>query len=566
MARAFLDRHAFGLIVALAFALRLTGIAYGLPHVYHQDEPMMVHHALAVGTGDWNTHYFVIPPFVSYLLFFVYAALFVCGKLAGMFGGKEDFALYFLKDPTLFYLAGRFVIGTLFGTATVALVYCMGRRFFSKAVASAGALFLAVAYGHVQQSHYIYADTPVTFAITLVLYLTLVLMENPSRANFVRLGLALGWAVSIKYTAAYTLPVLVGVFLSIYGKRIFSGEALKNIFTTGAVSLTAFALLAPYTFLDWGHFIDTLQRQAGGEVNVGLGHHLFYSLANGLGAPLLLLALAGWLYLHARWGREAAVLVSFTLTFYIINSFFSQHYARYVLPMLPTLCLFAGAGWRLLSEGPLSGRPWMRGVLLTAVLVSAAFPSLYADALFLKEDTRSESARWFLANAPQGAVVAMDSRFHGPPLDNTPAQIQAKQALVGSEGLDRAKKMRLDLATRVASSKKTFALYRMLAPGAQASGEFLFQGPFVEMSPEALEKIGAEYLVFNFTEPSPAGEALRRTLSESYELAAVFSPYRGVGQKEPIDVHGTTAAPHALGDLFVRKRLGPYLEVYKAKQ
>ena len=60
------------LIISVAFLVRLTGINFGLPFAYHDDEPIIVNYALAYGTGDFNPHVFKMSPFLSYLLFFLY--------------------------------------------------------------------------------------------------------------------------------------------------------------------------------------------------------------------------------------------------------------------------------------------------------------------------------------------------------------------------------------------------------------------------------------------------------------------------------------------------------------
>ena len=66
-----LDRNSLILLLILAFAffLRIWGVHFGLPYAYHADEPIVIHHALAYGSGDLNPHFFNIPPLVSYLLF-----------------------------------------------------------------------------------------------------------------------------------------------------------------------------------------------------------------------------------------------------------------------------------------------------------------------------------------------------------------------------------------------------------------------------------------------------------------------------------------------------------------
>ena len=74
-------KTAFKTVLLIALVLRLWGIQYGLPHVYHQDEPIVVNHALAIGAEGWNTRTYMPPQFASYFLFIAYAAYFVLGKL-----------------------------------------------------------------------------------------------------------------------------------------------------------------------------------------------------------------------------------------------------------------------------------------------------------------------------------------------------------------------------------------------------------------------------------------------------------------------------------------------------
>ena len=82
-------------ILALGLALRLAGVSFGLPHLYHADEPIVVNHALAYGTGDFHPHFFKIPPLVSYLLFLFYGLSYLVGKGIGLFQNVGDFELLF---------------------------------------------------------------------------------------------------------------------------------------------------------------------------------------------------------------------------------------------------------------------------------------------------------------------------------------------------------------------------------------------------------------------------------------------------------------------------------------
>ncbi|MEA3488885.1 MAG: hypothetical protein U9R44_00880, partial [Candidatus Omnitrophota bacterium] len=59
-------------VILAGILLRVWGLGFGLPFQLHNDEPIIVNHAVAYGTGDLNPHFFIIPPLCSYLLFMCY--------------------------------------------------------------------------------------------------------------------------------------------------------------------------------------------------------------------------------------------------------------------------------------------------------------------------------------------------------------------------------------------------------------------------------------------------------------------------------------------------------------
>src|SRR3989338_10956329 len=113
---------ALPLILIAGFALRMWGIDFGLPFLYHADEPIIVNHALAYGSGDLNPHFFKIPPLVSYLLFVCYGIYYLIAHLSGFVANTDEFLSIFVSDPTSFYLVARIIFGAVCGTATVYLL------------------------------------------------------------------------------------------------------------------------------------------------------------------------------------------------------------------------------------------------------------------------------------------------------------------------------------------------------------------------------------------------------------------------------------------------------------
>ena len=66
MSRSLLTLSAIG---AIALALRLVGLQFGLPAIYNPDEVAIMSRALAFAKGSLNPHNFLYPTFFFYVLF-----------------------------------------------------------------------------------------------------------------------------------------------------------------------------------------------------------------------------------------------------------------------------------------------------------------------------------------------------------------------------------------------------------------------------------------------------------------------------------------------------------------
>ncbi|MEI7751669.1 MAG: phospholipid carrier-dependent glycosyltransferase, partial [Candidatus Omnitrophota bacterium] len=169
----------FGILV-LALFLRLWGVQFGLPFLYHADEPIVVNHALAFGMGDLNPHFFKIPPFTSYLLFVCYGIYCVAGWAAGLFHSVRDFEQLFYFDPSSFYLIARLVFGVILGTLSVYFLFRLVKRLGDIRTALWASFFLAVNFLHVRDSHYVYADIPLLLVLLLGFMVIFRVSEKPS--------------------------------------------------------------------------------------------------------------------------------------------------------------------------------------------------------------------------------------------------------------------------------------------------------------------------------------------------------------------------------------------------
>src|SRR5687767_8466873 len=206
-------------ICAIALALRVIGLQYGLPAVYNPDEVAIMTRALSFAKGTLNPGNFLYPTFYFYVLFGwvgVYLAfLLLTGRVESVAALQK---LYFTA-PTGIYTAGR-VLGVACGTATVALLHRLTLRFADPRAALAAAVFLAVAPLHVRDSHYVKHDVPATLAIVAA-YLAIARVwpaaapNGPAARDVLVAGAVCGVAFSTHYYCVFlAVPLAYAVIAS----------------------------------------------------------------------------------------------------------------------------------------------------------------------------------------------------------------------------------------------------------------------------------------------------------------------------------------------------------------
>src|SRR5512135_2772481 len=138
-------------ILLLAIILRVWGVGYGLPYTYHVDEPTYVSAALNLGAGTIGKQ--PNPTGYSNILFGEFAAYYLAGRVTGQFPTTAAFEQAYRSDPSVFLLLGR-LTSVLLGAATVLVVYGLGKHSANQSVGLLAALFLAVAFLQVRDSHF----------------------------------------------------------------------------------------------------------------------------------------------------------------------------------------------------------------------------------------------------------------------------------------------------------------------------------------------------------------------------------------------------------------------------
>ncbi len=570
------SRTLLGCLIAMGLVLRLVGLRFGLPELYHADEPIVVNHAMAYGTGDLNPHFFQIPPLISYLLFVIYGVYFLAGCIIGKFPNAGAFADLFLSDPTSFYALGRFLLGALPGAATVWVVAILGKRVVSVRAGLWAAAMMSVCFLPVRDSHYIYTDIPLSLALVIALIAILRIHERGVRKDYLWAGAMVGLCTAIKYNAA-----LVGgaYFLAHWlrqtslREKIVSGQFWAGV----GASLAVFIVTNPFAVLDFSFFIQSFAAQGQAQGFVGWTHHLSYSLVGGMGGYALAAALIGAGMTLVQKNTKACILLGFLIPFYLGITFLGQEHDRYALPLIPFLSVFLG----IFIEGVLpyfsapatlnqSWKPSRRLVFIGCIvffLLPMFIKSAYSDWLFLQPDSRTLAKRWIEANVAPGTKIALDHTFYVPKLLPSREQLQEKleRARGGDHGPSAQKRKKLErLLALVKPEEKRYPLY-FLSDEHDRPSHFSMAEPRSPFDFQRLQQEGVKVVIMHHIFARTPHFAFRAQVDSHSRDLYFFSPYRAEWQDFSQEPCVRTGGAFLWPEMLDRKSNGEYVLVYLLK-
>ena len=268
-------------VLVVALAARVYQIGWGLPFIFEEGIPIkrawtMWSWGLPPGV-DFNPHFFNYPSLTIYLNFIAQGVLYAVMRIAGVVASGVDYHARYIVDPSPFYYVGR-SISVLFGVATVWFTYRVARRFAGHRAAMAAAVLLAVNTVHISRSHLVEVDVPLTFFVTLAIWLMVRLMDGPVLKSYLLAGAAIGLATSTKYTGAIlVLPLVVADVIA----RVKAKRTPRAVYPLLSVLLAAavFLTTSPFVVLDWETFVEHFgterQHMHLGHFGLGFGRGLF---------------------------------------------------------------------------------------------------------------------------------------------------------------------------------------------------------------------------------------------------------------------------------------------------
>jgi 4-amino-4-deoxy-L-arabinose transferase-like glycosyltransferase len=425
-------RIAIVAVLIAAFAVRVIGVTWHLPYVYHADEPtnysvvrvMMLRRSL-------DPRFFHYPSLFFYVYGAVIGAWFEFGRALGWFHSvasmprpiMEVAGAGVMPDHSLLIAARMVTVGL--STATVGLGMLMCRLITPRrsAVLLAGAL-LAFNPTAVRNARWFTPDSLAALTATAAIVAAVVVAKRPRLRHYIIAGVLIGLAVSAKYNVALVaVALVVAHFLARREEKV---PFVYLVYAAGA-AIAAFFVTSPYALFDahrfWSDFTFEIRHyNAGHPGNEGNAPQVNADWVWASVGPALLL-LFGMFVMPARVRRLCWIPFSFVVLYFVAVSVPKVRFERNLTPLLPALLVVAaivGVECFERVRTAMHDAPLVKVAGVLAALAVVAWPAVFAirqtnDAL---TDYKASARTWIQQHVPPQSHVVLDG--YSPWLD--PAQ------------------------------------------------------------------------------------------------------------------------------------------------
>ncbi len=477
-------RKAILIFFMLGFGLRIFGLGFGLPFLSNfyirPDETLIVVPAIqffeTLGTHD----YFAYPALMKILCAVIFQGYFFILNLFHP-TSAERIVSHFIQTPSSYFFLARLFSATL-GSLTVFSVFGIGRRIFSDRIGLLAALIYATAPLAVRDAHFGVTDTFMTFLSSGAVYLLLCYLDcSLARESKMVLfaSIAIGLAVSTKYTALMLLPLSMAAIL-LKHRRGVSKSALPQFCILFVVSGIIFIGINPYVVIDYKKAIGdvysilhAIYLPTGGGIRWNVASRLRQvvdPLSQGPGTISgLILCGIGILMMSRRQEICLKIFVVLLALFsFLLILFFAQVLPyRYALPALPFMAVFASKGVLHFYQKRSNSIFKLFILFVVAMTVTIGLAqSIRLDMLLSRKDTRTLAGQWILHHiSPDVPVIILGGVECEPQIYEKTASIHRRieyvYQLYGRKGGDVVSEIyRLQLKNNEGSSHTGYEVFR----------------------------------------------------------------------------------------------------------
>lgn len=409
------------LILLGALFLRL----WGINHEIYTDENKVITPSVILAKGNQTPLLYPKGSYYPHLYHYVLGVAFLPSALMDMpYPGPGT-------SVDIYTLIARIVTAVI-GTATVYVVYRIGKEVRSPQLGLIAAAFLAFLPLHVKYSHYAHVDIPLTCTAALALFASLRLWKTERLKWYAITGILTGVSGAIHYTGfVIGIALVLAHALVVLRNKEYSVRALfpRKLFVALLLIPLSFAIGTPYTFIKWNESVQIYQqlqlRGAAGDLGYTRPDFIWplYTASPDWGLPftvsgvwwefnplMVTLAALGILFLVLRknWTLLALLGGTLVIMYIAIIGRLPLYAIKRLLPLAPLFSIFAA--WAIDElfryKKSYSFVPYALAVAGVAVVVlqnigaGAGF-----DAAYVGGSSHSTAVAWALANIPHGSTI-----------------------------------------------------------------------------------------------------------------------------------------------------------------
>ncbi|HAT72936.1 MAG TPA: hypothetical protein DCS63_08995 [Elusimicrobia bacterium] len=338
---------------------------------------------------------------------YTYAAALKALSAAGLLKLTPDKNFYYthIGEWAKFFMTGR-LLSVFYGLLTVLAMYFLANRMYGQRTALLGAFFLAVLPAHAVHSRYLLMNVPGVFWIVLAFYFLKDIMESGRPRDYVLAGMAIGLAISTRYSAGPLVLLLpLAHFLGGRGKnhgRLALGFGCAAFFF---VLGTPYSVLAPAAFLKG--LTATASLAAGAQAKLSLPRNIaavFASFRDAFGLIPLLVYAAGAVTACVKRSKDDLLLLAWVglLCVFFVSAGEAATPGR-MLPALPFIALLGARG----ADLAWMRSPWAGRAALAAVAAHALFFYTVYFRLLAEPDIRDTASAWMADNIKPGSTIGL---------------------------------------------------------------------------------------------------------------------------------------------------------------
>lgn len=413
----------------LTIALRVVGLNWGLPFLYHPDESFnFTISQRMLKALDPNPHFFKYPSFFLYFNALIEAAYFAVCRAAGTLHTLKD--LRELDVPVMgsgysalpsAFLTVR-AMSVAFGVGTVAIIYRVGRFLSPRVeVALLAALFVATSPLILRETRWITPEGLLTLTVASALLASLQVWRFGRARDLIWASVLTGLAASVKYNGVFVALAVGLAAILHYRKRVFRSPW---VYAAPLIAAGSFVLTTPYAVLDSSHFWRDLTFErahyatghTGAEGNTLAFYCRYLWDSEGVIACFFL---AGVVLGVVRRNQPVLIISAYCLAYFcFINSLVLRN-GRSLVPIVPGL--LAVAAW-FISEAltwlnartfsqklPRAFRNSISLLLLALTVTPPLHTSLTETRSLLWQDNREAARVWVEANVPPHSRFAIEA-------------------------------------------------------------------------------------------------------------------------------------------------------------